>query len=426
MAFIDRIPIQSLVRRGAVYAVKVATLGAGVVVSLLLARLGGPELLGSYSVAIQTAQLVSIIAVLGCDQLMLREIASRLRLGQQAAAVSAIGHYARFVLPLGLGVTLAYVVLVEGLALAGVRLAADPAILAATGFVAANVLYLLGLGTVRGLGNPVTAQLFDGLYLVPLALVLAVMALAGSGIGAASAVALSTLLLLLTMAGLALTVRRITNGWGRDPGAVFQSPWQLGPPMMATSFLLFFVYWLPLFLAGVLGSAADAGAFRAAWQLAMPLWVIQNTNVSAISAQIAGDISEGRMDRARQRLNRNRLGVLGLSLPLAVPLLIWPDPIMRMLFGPEFTGHGLLVQGLVIAHMLVIAVGPVAAIVTMAGRNRETLPNGVASAVLMLGLALWLMPLIGMTGLVIAYGAAAALRTVTFWRLASTILRPSA
>jgi O-antigen/teichoic acid export membrane protein len=426
VAPVSRISLASLARRGAVYAIKVANLGAGVLVSLLLARIGGPEVLGSYSLAIQTAQLASILAILGCDQLILREVAGRLRLGDRPGAASAIGHYSRFVLPFGLAVTLAFAGAVKALALAGVTVAADPALLAATGFVAANVLYALGLGAVRGLGNPVWAQLFDGLFTVPLALVLAVLLATGNSISTAGAVVLATGLLLATMLGLGLTVTRTIGGWGRDAAAAFPSPWVAGAPMMATSFLLFFLQWLPLFLAGALGSAADAGTFRAAWQLAFPLAVVQATTVSAISAQVAGDLSEGRLDQAARRIQRNRLGVLAITLPLAVPLLIWPDQIMGLLFGPAFVGNGLIVRGLVAINLGMIAAGPLAAVITMAGRNRDTLPWGAASAVLLLALSLWLMPMMGVAGLVIAYGGAVLLRTISFWRLTRAILHPPA
>ncbi len=417
-----RLSLESLMRRGAVYGIKVANLGAGMLVALLLARIGGPEVLGSYALAIQTAQLASVLAVLGCDQLVLREVASRLRLGRHDEAAGAIRHYVRFALPMGIVVTLAFGLCVYGLGHAGVAVAADPALLAGTGFVVANIFYLLGLGVMRGLGNPVQAQIFDGLYNLPLVLVLAGALLGGWPITTTGAVVLATLLLMLTMAGLAFSVARTTRGWGRATSIAFPSAWVDGVPMMATGFLLFFLQWLPLFLAGAFGSAADAGAFRAAWQLAFPLAVIQSTTVSAISAQVAGDLSEGRLDSLRRRVRRNQFGVLGLCLPLALPLMIWPDPVMRFLFGPQFGGNGLIVQLLVATNLFTIAAGPMAAIITMARRNRETLPMGVLSGVLLLGLSLWLMPIMGTTGLVIAYAVAVLLRTITFWRLTRKIL----
>jgi O-antigen/teichoic acid export membrane protein len=418
-----RAALPGLLRRGGVYAVKAANLGAGVVVTLLLARLGGPESLGSYALAIQTAQLVSILAVLGCDWLLLREVAANLRLGDRATAASAMRHYGRFVMPLALLVTLAYFGLILLLGWLGMPLAQDPAMIAGTGFVTANVVYLMGLGAMRGLGDPLRAQVYDGLYLVPMALLLGGLVLIGQPIGTPAAVGLSTLLLVLTMAGLIASIRRTTRTWGRADYASFASPWREGVPLMISAFLVYLLQWLPLFLAGALGSAADAGSFRAAWQLAFPLAVLQSTTVSAISAGVAGDLREGRLDSARQRLHRNRWGVLALSLPITIPLLIWPEPVMLFLFGPAFAGAGDMVRGLVAINLVSLIAGPVTALITMSGRNSELVPISMISAVLQLLLALWLVPALGMNGLVISYGVAVLLRTASFVRLSGKILR---
>jgi O-antigen/teichoic acid export membrane protein len=418
-----RAALPGLLRRGGVYAVKAANLGAGVVVTLLLARLGGPESLGSYALAIQTAQLVSILAVLGCDWLLLREVAANLRLGDRATAASAMRHYGRFVMPLALLVTLAYFGLILLLGWLGMPLAQDPAMIAGTGFVTANVVYLMGLGAMRGLGDPLRAQVYDGLYLVPMALLLGGLVLIGQPIGTPAAVGLSTLLLVLTMAGLIASIVRTTRAWGRADDARFASPWREGVPLMISAFLVYLLQWLPLFLAGALGSAADAGSFRAAWQLAFPLAVLQSTTVSAISAGVAGDLREGRLDSARQRLHRNRWGVLALSLPITIPLLIWPEPVMLFLFGPAFAGAGDMVRGLVAINLVSLIAGPVTALITMSGRNSELVPISMISAVLQLLLALWLVPALGMNGLVISYGVAVLLRTASFVRLSGKILR---
>jgi O-antigen/teichoic acid export membrane protein len=281
----------------------------------------------------------------------------------------------------------------------------------------------MGLGAMRGLGDPLRAQVYDGLYLVPMALLLGGLVLIGQPIGTPAAVGLSTLLLVLTMAGLIASIRRTTRTWGRADYASFASPWREGVPLMISAFLVYLLQWLPLFLAGALGSAADAGSFRAAWQLAFPLAVLQSTTVSAISAGVAGDLREGRLDSARQRLHRNRWGVLALSLPITIPLLIWPEPVMLFLFGPAFAGAGDMVRGLVAINLVSLIAGPVTALITMSGRNSELVPISMISAVLQLLLALWLVPALGMNGLVISYGVAVLLRTASFVRLSGKILR---
>jgi len=417
-----RANIAPLLRYASVMGIKAGNIATGLIVTLLLARAGGPEVLGSYAMAIQTAQLVSILAVVGCDQLALREVAAHLRLGDKAASASHMRHYLRFVAPLAALVTGLYAGGVGLLLNAGFAPAQEGALLAATGFVAANAFYLMGLGLVRGMGNAVWAQLFDGLFTVPLALALGLMLLTGGCIETVGSVLAATACLVALMALLFALVWRQTRDWGSAPVADAPSPWVDGTPMMMISFLMFFGQWLPQFLAGTLGSAGDAGAFRAAWQVAMPFAVVYSTVTTMMSAPVSGDLRQGRRDLAHRRLRRYRYAALASTLPLALPLLIWPEPVLTLLFGPAFAGAAPLLQWLVAANMLGILAGPSGAIITMAGRSRETLIFMVAGAALMLALALVLVPPFGITGLAMAYAAGYGVRIVQGWWLARRIL----
>lgn len=416
--------ISSLLRYASVMGIKAGNIATGFIVTLLLARAGGPEVLGSYAMAIQSAQLVSILAVMGCDQLALREAAAHLRLGDKATANSHVRHYLKFVTPLALLVAGLYAASIVALQHAGFAAAQEGALIAATGFVTANVYYMMGLGIVRGLGNAVRAQVFDGLYTVPLALGLGVVLLTGGHVTAVSTVILATVCLVAAMALLFFLLWRQARDWGTDDSTTPPSPWVEGTPMMLISFLMYFGQWLPQFLAGTLGSAGDAGAFRAAWQLAMPFAVIQTTAAMMISANISGDLRQGRLAAAHARLRRNRYATLASTLPLALPLLIWPQPILTLIFGPAFAGTAPLLQWLVGANMLAILAGPSGAIITMSGRSRDTLPAVIAAALLMAVLAFVLVPRFGISGLAMAYAASYALRVVQGWWLTRQILLP--
>jgi O-antigen/teichoic acid export membrane protein len=418
--------IAPALRFGSVMGIKAANIGTGLIVTLLLARAGGPDVLGSYAMAVQTAQLVSILAVMGCDQLALRELAAHLRLGDKAAANSHVRHYLKFVTPLAVLVAGLYAGAVLALRAAGLPAAQENTLIAATGFVTANVYYMMGLGIVRGMGNAVRAQLFDGLYTVPLALWLGLVLLAGGEIAAVSAVMFATICLVAAMALLFFLLWRQARDWGTDEQTLPPSPWTEGTPMMLISFLMYFGQWLPQFLAGTLGTAGDAGAFRAAWQLAMPFAVVQSTAAMMISAAISGDLRQGRPGAAHSRLRRSRYATLACTLPLALPLLIWPKAVLTIVFGPAFGGTAPLLQWLVAANVLAILAGPSGAVITMSGRSRETVPTVVLSVLLMGVLAFLLVPRFGLTGVAVAYAASYAVRVTQGWWLTRQILRPPA
>ena len=417
-----RAQIAPIIRFLSVMGVKAGNIATGFIVTLLLARAGGPEVLGNYAMAIQTAQLISLLAVVGCDQLALREVSAHLRLGDKASAASHIRHYLRFVTPLALAVTALYAAVMLVLRGAGFAPAQDGALIAATGFVAANVYYLMGLGIMRGLGNAVRAQLFDGLFTVPLALALGLVLLAGGAIEAENSVIAATLCLMSAMALLFALVWKQMREWGDVQVPDAPSPWVQGTPMMLIGFLMALGQWLPQFLAGTLGDAADAGAFRAAWQLGMPFIVVQTTMSAMVAPQISGDLREGRRDLARQRLHRNRLATTACTLPVALPLLIWPEPILTFLYGPAFAGTAPLLKWLVGANMLTIIAGASGAVITMAGRSRGTLPVMIVAAVLMAVLAFALVPRFGISGLAMAFAAGQSLRVIHAWWFSRRIL----
>jgi O-antigen/teichoic acid export membrane protein len=424
MARLSMSNLPMLWHKGLPYGVKFANIGISVLVTLLLARTGGPEVLGSYAIAIQTAQLVSLLAVGGCDQLILRELAGHMRMGDHAAAMGHLRQLLRHMMMAALLAAIIYPLAVWGAGLGGLTLARDPALLAAAGFVVANALYVTGLGTIRGLGKALMGQIYEGIYLLPMAVWLLVLLIGGRQVGAADAVVVATMLLLASMAILAVQVRRETSGWPVDRAIAPINVWRAGSPIMAAQLLFQASQWLPLFLSGLLGSAADAGTFRAAWQLAFPLLVVQATTLNVTTAEFSGDLREGRFDVAQARLRRGRLTSLAIGLPLALPILIWPEALITLLFGPGFEASAAVVRILVMTNLATLASGPAAAVITVAGRNSATLPITLASLVLQVVLAMVLTPYMGAAlALTVSYAISVAVRLAQNIWLADNILR---
>lgn len=415
----------SLLRLGTVIGVKGVNIGISMVMTLVLARLGGPAVLGEYALAFQTAQLLSILAVMGRDQIVLREVAGHLRLSLPARARADLQAGAAFVAPWALLLAGAFALLGLGGRWSGLWAPGDALLLAAL-VLPANAAYLLGLGALRGSGNPVMAQLFDGLFTLPMLILLLAMWAAGIAITAERAVLASAISLGGVMLLLWLLLARQMRSWGAEgPAGDEAKPaggWRDGLPLMSISFLIYLAQWVPLALAGALGDAAQAGAFRAAWQLTSPLMIIYTTVAATVLGPVAGDLKQGDHLKAGRRLARTRQAMLATALPLALPLLIWPHELVGLLFGPAFAGTEDLLRALVLANLVPILVGPIGAAVTMARRNAELVPAMLAGTLLMLMLSLWLVPVIGMVGLAVGYGAALATRFGAAWWLGRRIL----
>lgn len=411
-----------LLRFGAVMGIKAANILAGVVVTLLLARAGGPQVLGQFAMAIQTAQLVSILAVMGCDQLALREVAANLRIGQPGTARAHLLHYLGFTARLGTGVALVYAVVVWQLGERGAAAASDGSLMAALAYVVTNVAYLMGLGAMRGLESRIRAQIFDGVHNFPLAIGLGTLLLLGWQVTAVASVLGAAICLAGALLVLFWLLWRSMRLWPHDHATPPPSPWQYGTPMMLISFMMFFSQWLPQFLAGVLVSPQDAGIFRSAFQLALPFTVVQTTTSAMISAAISGDLREGRVNQARRRVRNYRLATLAITLPVALPLILWPGVVVELLFGAKFAAAAPLVQVMVAGNMMGLIAGPNGAVITMAGRNRDTLPIVAGGTLLTLAISLLLTPRIGLIGTALGFAGGLLLRELLSWRIAHRIL----
>lgn len=414
---LKRLTSPRMLRDLSTYGIKFFNIIAAFVVTLLLARSGGPAVLGSYALVIQTVQLLTVVAVFGMDQILIREVASRIRTNEFGEAAAHVRAHLRFVWPIVAGVVAISAIATFAFTNFGHPLADDATLLVACGFLVINAVYILGLALMRSLGNQLRAQIFDGLHSWPLAILLGVAVLAGWHPNSAEALLLASLCLMATVGIMVVMLLRAVRRWGPPSSIPVASGFGVGAPFMAISLLIAFSNWWPLFLVGVAGSVADAGQLRIAFQLAMPITVILATTSTFLAPAMAGDFRLGRKDLVRDRFRRAALQALVISAPLVLPLLIWPEIILRTLFGAEFAAGADSLRAIVAGQALVMVIGgPSGAILIMAGSERLSLWFTVGSALLLLILSALLLPRFGAFGMALAFaisevGRAIAIRT---------------
>lgn len=409
---LKRLKTPRVLRDLTTYAIKFCNIIAAFLVTLLLARSGGPAVLGSYALVIQSVQLLTVVAIFGMDQVLIREIASRIRTNDLGEAGAHVRAHLRFVWPVVLGVVAISAIATFAFTNFGSPLADDLTLLVACGFLVINAVYCLELALMRGLGNQLRAQIFDGLHSWPLAILLGVAVLAGWHPNSAQAVLLASVCLMATVGMMAVVLRREIRLWGPPSSNMVASGFGIGAPFMAISLLIAFSAWWPLFLVGVAGSVAEAGQLRVAFQLAMPIMVILATTSTFLAPDMAGDFRQGRRDLVRERFRRAAVQVGVLCAPLVLPLLIWPDVILRLLFGEDFVAGADLLRAIVAGQALVMLTGPSGAILVMAGRERLSLWFTVASVVLLLVLSALLLPQLGAFGMALAFAISEAARAI--------------
>ncbi len=392
------------------FAVKGGNAASAFFSAVLLARLAGAEVVGSYALATATATLVGIGAVGGLDQVLVRAVAGDLRVGLSGRARATfnriVAAVARNSLVFGL--------LFLGLILAG--LVAEPlggeriAFLAAVPGVAAAAHFRLGLGALRAAGRPLSAQLVEAL---PSVLLLAILA----GLWAARSPPTATLAVLLfygtwmvaALAAFAL-VSRERRQWAAPVPVDLRPLQRAGLPLLAAGLLQAFVDWFALAAVGREVGAAEAGAFRVVVQITLLFGMLVAVAEGWIAANVASDIRIRDVRAAWRRHRRAAWTTTLLASPLLAATVLAPEWILGTFFGPEFTVAATALAIMSFGQLANVAFGPNGTMLTMNGNGTQVLLITTASTVMLVLLALVLIPRLGLEGAAAAYTGAIVLR----------------
>lgn len=403
------------------YAVSGGAAIASFIATVILARASGPETVGHYALAAATANLLSLFAVFGLDRIITREIGGDLREGLGDRARATLRSTARFVVIVSAGVTLAYLGVI--LATAAIeRVGGDrPAMIVAAAGMLVWPLYRIIYGALRGAGHPIMGQVVESLpsYLFTSAIV--VLAVLGLPIGAALATGLLFAMQFIVATGAWIVLNRRARGWATRVGGAGPNPaapinyWLVGLPLMVMVFVQTAAEWLLLAQISGTVSAADTGAYRAAFQVITIASLVIATSESFVSGPIAGDFRIGRADLAWAHHRRATILMLAIASPFLLGAMVFPEFIIVHIFGPDFAVAATPLAIMAVGQLLNVMRGPIGAIIIMSGNERVQLIITFASFAILLACSLTLIPRLGLNGAAIAYSAATGFRAVAFY-----------
>ncbi len=177
--------------------------------------------------------------------------------------------------------------------------------------------------------------------------------------------------------------------------------WSYSAAMFGASVLGFFMGQTDRVALGYYRGAREVGIYAvAAALIAYEPIILQSVN--QIFAPVIADIhtrgEHALLGRLFQTLTK---WMLGLTLPLAMVLIAYARPIMRI-FGHDFeAGWPILVIG-TCGQLVNCGVGSVGCILVMSGNQRRLIRVQAVMAVVMVVLSLWLVPLWGALGAAVA------------------------
>jgi len=390
-----------------------AALG-GVLYSVVVARVGGTEGLGKFTVFISVLGILSLFVRRGQDMLLVRAVAG-LETHRDTTHAVVLLKYAvmRTILPSFVLAFFGWGVMSSGwlgTPFPGALYAIFPALLLLTALA-------LVAAYAKGLSRSWIAPLFEiGGAMLVAALLLAVWR-TGQKILPLQSVMVSFLLALTLLAlGVLPILRNDLQGVHQLPALTAQDRKQLclgqwefllialsGYVLQAGSFAL----------AAPFLSPTELGLVRAAERLAL----LVSFSLLVISPIIMPKIVQ--LTKMGRRHELRRLMVKSLVMSSAIggaalfPLLLFPEVALAFM-GAEFVTADNYLRAMAVTQFFVAAFGLFSTVLDMSGHERLTMWVNVGSLALMLGLLPTLCVLFGVDGFVAAYVVVNALRSLLY------------
>lgn len=381
------------------FALRIGGAGLGLVFNLILARYVGAEGVGLLFLGLTVVGLAGIVARLGLDSIIVREVAPHASAGQWAA----VGAIAKASMRIGL--------ISSSLCTALLWLAAP--VLADAVFnkpALTQVLYWLTLTVLpatlamfysellRGAHRFIESQLAQ-VFISPLVTVV-VLFVAGQafGLSAAMAAHIAGNIAALLLAYLAW------RGWmtphnsgGETPAGLTARLLRSGNPLLWVALLNTLVGTVDVLILGALGSAADVGVYGIAARLAMlTTFILLAVNSYAAPKFAVFHRNNDLAGLAHYAVRSTRLTLL-IASPILFVLVAMPKLVLS-LFGPQFEQGAWVLVILALGQIINVATGSVGQILIMTGNERILRSCSIASVLITIVLHFSLIPNFGVMG----------------------------
>ena len=385
-------------------ALRAFSLGTGLVGSVALAQLLGVEAYGVFAIVTGWIVLLGVPALLGFDRLLVRELAAdgphRRSAGREllrTADRAVLGASAFAAIAVA---ALAWVAAQES-AGAGV------AILVGAATLPLVTLAQLRQAALQGIHRVLEGQLVEAVVR-PLVLLLLAGALLAAGVRQPGPVAGTAMAFAAALAGLVAAVlllqraaRPAEHQDVREREPATREALRRALPLSVMATMSIVVVQADVVLVGLLATPAAAGVYQVAARGAMlaslPLAVL----AAAFAPWFASLWSAGDRAALQRLVSRTTIGATLMSLVIVALLVIAGERFLAI-FGPGFEAGTRPLAILTVGWVLNAMLGPTAIVLVMAGREREAALTSAVGIAVEVGLAVLLIPSLGLEGGAIA------------------------
>jgi len=406
-------------------AMKILSGFSTIAVSVVLARILGPDDYGIYALALAVASIVAIPVNSGLPTLVVRETATR-QAQERWGGLRGLWIWSDC-----LAVLYGIVVLTIGTAILSIDYAHTADHQRTTLIWGLALVPLLGLGALRGaalrglrhIGTAYLAidVLRHGILLMLLAGLIVWHHAVGPEVRSSTAM-MSHVLAAATATLIAsvLLFRRRPTPLNQKPRTHFETHTWLATllPLAMLGGMQVINKNADIVMLSMFTTSADVGVYKVAAQAqALVAFMLGAANM-VVAPYFARLYTRKDVARLQSLLTISARAVFAGSLPVVALFIFAGDTLLALTFGAEYTDAHLPLIILACAHLANTAFGSVGLLLNMTGYERETL-SGVATAACMnILLNAMLVPRYGTIGAAIATALALALWNLLLWRSA--------
>lgn len=400
--------------RGAVFTFGLRLISTGLtfVTSVILARLLGVRGYGTYALALEWLNFLTVPTALGMDRFMVREV-SVFRAREQWGKLHGFLRW-------GNTAVLVASLLVAGIGAVVVTFTMANPNLRLSFYLTLAALPLMSLTTLRqaamrGFDHIVSGQ-WPELILRPLLIIglslglwLLLPTFSTSFSAPWAVAALSAATLVAFTVGAVMLSRVLRTAPRAEPVIEWRSWLITALPFLLISAMYVVNSRTSLLMLGALGEQEDAGLYQVASRGAEFIGMVLLAVNTAFSPMLARLYAQDKQRQLEHAVARSTRLITLVSLPIALVFIFFGQYFLAI-FGPEFApAHSALIT-LSIGQLINAATGTVATLLNMTGHERDTALVVGMSAVMNVILNLLLIPRLGLEGAALA----TALGTLTW------------
>lgn len=173
-------------------------------------------------------------------------------------------------------------------------------------------------------------------------------------------------------------------------------------PLFVVSILLIINKWAGIWILGYFSDSSQVGLYSASFSIAGMVFITLNAVNYMFLPKVSELYGEGNKTEINYLFSEVTRWILTVSIPIIAGLVIFPEEILELFFGPSYAQNPEVLSILSIGFFVAVGTGPAGSLLVSAGKTRAKMVGiGILSTTLIL-ISIMLVPIYGVLGAAIA------------------------